>query len=341
MDEGRGRGGLGVCIVGGGVAGLACARVIGDRCPVVVLDKGRGPGGRAATRRGDLGKFDHGAQFFTARGASFRGQVQRMTEAGAVARWDGRVGVIRNGVWAATDEQRWVGVPGMNGLVRAMGEGIAVRYGVRASAVRRAEGSAGWVVIDEQGQALGPFGFVVLAVPSVQAAELLRPVAPDLAERAGRAVMRPCWAVMAAFEGAVPVGFDAASVEGDGPLAWVAREGSKPGRDRDGVDRWVLHATPDWSEAMLEQDAETIGPILLEAFGSMLEGMGVGGLPALRGLTAHRWRYALASEPLGEACLFDAERSIGVCGDWLIGARIEAAFDSGTALGRRVLDELG
>lgn len=336
MDESRGRGGLGVCIVGGGVAGLACARVIGDRCPVVVLDKGRGPGGRAATRRGDLGKFDHGAQFFTARGASFRGQVERMVESGAVARWDGRVGVIRQGVWAATDEQRWVGVPGMNGLVRAMGEGIAVRYGVRASAVRRAEGSAGWVVIDEQGQELGPFGFVVLAVPSVQAAELLRPVAPDLAERAGRAVMRPCWAVMAAFDGVVPVGFDAASVEGDGPLAWVAHEGSKPGRDHDGIDRWILHAGPDWSEAMLEQDAEGVGRQMLEAFGGL-----VGALPNLRGMMAHRWRYALASEPLGEACLFDAGRSIGVCGDWLIGARIEAAYDSGTAMGRLVLDALG
>lgn len=341
MDEGRGRGGLGVCIIGGGVAGLACAGVIGDRCPVVVLDKGRGPGGRAATRRGDLGKFDHGAQFFTARGAGFRGQVQRMAEAGAVARWDGRVGVIRDGIWVATEEERWVGVPGMNGLVRAMGEGIAVRYGVRATRIRRAEGPAGWLVVDEQGQELGPFGFVVLAVPSVQAAELLGPVAPDLAERAGRAVVRPCWALMAAFEADVPVGFDAASVEGDGPLAWVAREGSKPGRDRDGSDRWVLHATPDWSEAMLEQDPDGVGRLLLEAFGSMLDGMGVGGLPALRGMMAHRWRYALASEPLGEACLFDAGRSIGVCGDWLIGARIEAAFDSGTALGRRVLDELG
>jgi renalase len=61
-----------IIIVGAGMAGLACARRLADtgHAPVV-LDKGRGIGGRVATRRvGDL-QFDHGAQYVNADGAGF------------------------------------------------------------------------------------------------------------------------------------------------------------------------------------------------------------------------------------------------------------------------------
>jgi renalase len=52
---------------------------------------------------------------------------------------------------------------------------------------------------------------------------------------------------------------------------------------------------------------------------------------------AHRWRYALVETPLGQACLWDDAARLGVCGDWCLGGRIEAAHDSGTALARAVL----
>jgi predicted NAD/FAD-dependent oxidoreductase len=79
-------------IVGAGMAGLSCATLLaaaGHR--VVLFDKGRGPGGRMATRRvaTDLGEvvFDHGAQYLTARDPDFVTQVERWRDAGHVARW--------------------------------------------------------------------------------------------------------------------------------------------------------------------------------------------------------------------------------------------------------------
>ena len=57
-----------VIVIGAGVSGLlAAARCATASSRVVVFDKGRGVGGRLATRRTDSGVFDHGAQFFTAR----------------------------------------------------------------------------------------------------------------------------------------------------------------------------------------------------------------------------------------------------------------------------------
>ena len=53
-----------IAVIGSGIAGLACARRLSDAGYAPILfDKGRGIGGRLATRRTPDGRqFDHGAQ---------------------------------------------------------------------------------------------------------------------------------------------------------------------------------------------------------------------------------------------------------------------------------------
>ena len=57
-----------VLIIGAGISGLLCATELrkADKS-VRILDKGRGLGGRMATRRMAGGRLDHGAQYFTVR----------------------------------------------------------------------------------------------------------------------------------------------------------------------------------------------------------------------------------------------------------------------------------
>jgi renalase len=43
---------------------------------------------------------------------------------------------------------------------------------------------------------------------------------------------------------------------------------------------------------------------------------------------------------LGEPCLYDPAQRLGAAGDWCLGPRIEAAFDSGRALGERIVADL-
>jgi len=70
-------------VIGAGVSGLIAARTAqANGARVLVLDKGRGVGGRLATRRTDSGVFDHGAQFFTARDPQFRLLVEAWRAAG-------------------------------------------------------------------------------------------------------------------------------------------------------------------------------------------------------------------------------------------------------------------
>ena len=52
----------------------------------------------------------------------------------------------------------------------------------------------------------------------------------------------------------------------------------------------------------------------------------------------HRWRYALSSGS-DKRALFNRDIGLGVCGDWLIGPRVECAWLSGKELGDRIADE--
>lgn len=338
-------------MVGAGMAGLTAARELRERgVEVEVFDKGRGPGGRLASRRVTLGthnaeaasllSFDHGAQYFTARDPRFRQRVAQWREEGVVAPWEGRIRTLRRGQLGdprgATE--RFVGVPRMSALTRQWAAGMEVRCGHRVEALERHEEVAGWTLRCVDGQRFGPYDAVGLTAPAVQSGALLetaeegeiRPFITDLRGQVESVELEPCWAVMVAFEEPLAVEADGAFVE-DSPLSWIARDSSKPGRPAAaaGVDAWVLHASALWSREHLEEEREAVLARLLEALDDALGGPG---LPPAIYQTAHRWRYALPPQPLADACLSSPRAGLAVAGDWCGGPRVEGAFLSGLAL---------
>jgi predicted NAD/FAD-dependent oxidoreductase len=75
-------------VLGAGIAGLSCATELARAgITVTLLDKGRRPGGRVATRRMDGVSFNHGAQFATARGEEFGALLTELRTNGQAAVW--------------------------------------------------------------------------------------------------------------------------------------------------------------------------------------------------------------------------------------------------------------
>ena len=317
-----------VAIIGAGMAGLTAARALVEAGrDVVVFDKSRGVGGRMATRRRFPDDFDHGAQYFTARSPAFRAQVDAWVAAGVVAPWTGTITSLGHPGASRGGSDRFVGTPRMTMPAKALAEGLTVELSFRATSLAR--GADGlWSVESEEGARHEGFGGVLVATPAPQAAPLLAAV-PELQEAAASIPMLPCHAAMVRFEHPVATDFDGAFVA-DPRLAWAARNRSKPGRP-DG-ETWVLHSTVEFSVEHLEHDPGELVPPLLEAFAAA---SGVR-LPAVRSTDVHRWLLARAERPLGRSHLYDPERRIGVCGDWLLGDRVEQAFESGAALAAQV-----
>jgi predicted NAD/FAD-dependent oxidoreductase len=222
---------------------------------------------------------------------------------------------------------RLVATPGMNALLERMLEGIDVRYGARVDAVVRRDERFG--LAGEAGAPMGEYDAVVVALPSPQAATLIDPIDFGMASRIREATMGPTWAAMLAFSAPLSVDFDAAFVN-VGPLGWLARDSSRP--ERKEGERWVLHASADWSQAHVDATEEEVLPQLVEAFVATTGATRTEPIFA----KAHRWRYALAAKPLGEDCVMHASGRLIACGDWCLGARIEAAFLSGSAAAGRL-----
>lgn len=329
-----------VAVIGGGIAGLSCARRLAAvGCAVRVFDKGREPGGRAATRRANGFAFDHGAQYLTARDPRFHDVVRRGCAIGLIAPWNEPEGCLPPATDGDADGDkpasaaRWVTVPGMSALARCLLGDFEVRRRVRIETIER--GPDGWRLETVDGPLAGAYDTVVIAVPAPQLEPLLA-AAPALAKSAAPAAMAPCWALMLGFDTPLCSAIPAAASVSSGPLAWICHDGAKPGRGAGGLPgSWVAHATPAWSQAHLEDDAADVARLLLQAFAAAV-GMDVT-QPAY--MTAHRWRYARVETALGEPFLFDPEISLGACGDWCIGAKIEAAYLSGLALAEHILGQ--
>ena len=318
-----------VAIVGAGMTGVTAGRALAALgATVTVFEKSRGPGGRMSTRRTDAGSFDHGTQYFTARDTRFLAQVGAWLRAGVVERWDGRIAQCRHGRCEPVtgDTQRYIGTPAMNAPVAHLARDLDLKPETAVTAIdRHVDGPT--IVHTTDGAEL-PVDAVIVTAPPAQAAALL-PDTSVLSEGLAAMEMRPCWSVMVCFETAPDVSFDGAFVN-SGPLSWACRDSARPRRDAG--HRWVLHGSPTWSQTHLEVEAADAADELLGAF---FEHVGVPP-SATTYLQAHRWRYALAVDPLDQGCLWDPRHRVAVGGDWCHGSRVEGAFLSGLATARVV-----
>ena len=333
---------------------MACARTLlqaGHR--VTLFEKSRGFGGRMATRRTEFGGFDHGAQYFTVRDKRFAKAL--MTVQKLVKPWS--VSTVRvldafGHVLASAPpptEPHFVAVPGMSGLVAHWAQplvhpelhgvsGAQTHTETRVTHIERdvlnpeqwqlrAEGSDGGQ------QVFGGFDRIVLALPHPQTHDLLLTSghSPELRQQLSDVKVAPCWTLMVAYPHAMQPNLPHIGPQWNAArsthhrISWLARENSKPGRER--IERWTVQASPEWSTKHLEDDSERVKAKLLKGFAEIT---GIRITPAHA--VVHRWRFAQTQTPLGQPYIYDDELGIGLCGDWCLGHRVEDAFVSGLEL---------
>jgi len=310
-----------VAIVGAGMAGLSAAHVLRDAGVVSTLfDKSRGLGGRMSTRRvGDL-QFDHGAQYFSAKGAGFAALVRQWRDTGCVAEWfDGAL----------------VGAPAMTSPAHQMAAGFEVVTEREVKGLSRT--ARGWSLLDANGaieaREGNEFSAILFALPAPQIAPILSSAGVSF-DALDKVRFAPCWALMLGY--AQRFDFAWTHLRDDAAdLAWIARDATKPQRGGE-RETFVIHASADWSRRCLELSKDEAAARLLALF---VEKTGLRNEPIF--VAAHRWRYALVEETAGESCLWNEAARLGACGDWCLGARVEAAFESGEAMARAYLASKG
>lgn len=295
-----------IAIIGAGLTGLTAANTLREAgLTPTLFDKGRGVGGRLATRRADNGiQFDHGAQYLSAKNDGFAAALAGWQAAGAAA------------AWAVDGQDKAVGLPGMTGIAKHLAQGLDIRQGVEVAQMTRV--ADGWRVEEET------FDRVICTTPPLQAANLLGAHAFTAPLRA--ITMKPNLTLMLALPGTAPF---ATRRMPDADIAWLALDSAKP--QRGAINCWVAQASTAFSTTHLERDKPDIAALMLPLVCDIL---GADPADALY-VSAHRWRYARVATPFGQPFLADDGLYIG--GDWTLGPDAEAAWNSGIAMAQAII----
>jgi renalase len=310
-----------VAVVGAGIAGAACARaLLAAGIDVRLLDRGRAPGGRMASRTLAGRPVDLGASYLTAAEPAFVAVVADWVARGLARPWTDTFATAGpGGLEGTTTGPLRYGAPrGLRSLVEDLTAGLPLSP---ATEVRHVGPGP---TVDGT-----PYDAVVLALPDPQAARLLDPALVE--ERA--AVDRgwePVLALAAGFERR-SWELDCAFGNGADVLGWVADDGRRRG---DGAPVLVAHSTSAFAAPRL-QDPSAAAPEMVAALQALL------GLSTAPSWThVHRWSSARPAQPR-EQPHFLAAAGVGLCGDGWGAPRVETAWLSGTSLGTALAARLG
>lgn len=341
-----------VLILGAGLAGLHAARtLVAAGRTVRVLDKGRGVSGRAATRRWDGVPADHGAQFFTARSPEFRAQVADWEARGVCFPWAFGFHQWENGAVhppdpADTRHPRYACRAGMSALGKDLAAGLpdgTVELGRRAVALHAT--ADGWRVACEDGGEPRLGRALLLAIPVPQALDLLETAAlPEPALAPLRAVnIGPTLAVLRRLPaGVCPTPLPWQGIQArdrSETVTWIGADYDKRPAAEHGSRIFSLHGGPEFSRASVDGDLPEAGRRIVARAAEMVGPW----LADERGETqVHRWRFAVVSRGFdtdGAAECYEVPgvpAPLIVAGDAFCGAKVEGAWRSGGAAGRRL-----
>ncbi|MGQ9897344.1 MAG: NAD(P)/FAD-dependent oxidoreductase [Acidobacteriota bacterium] len=358
-----------VTIIGAGLAGLTVAYTLtqhGLNCEV--LEKSRALGGRMATRRYQDISFDHGAQYFTVKTNAF---ADFLHEVGVTEDMVALAAPVVSYPFqdlttalAAADRSEVSAIPGfphrymfrsgMTTLAKVLVARIGASRVVRECFVE----ALAWDTTLRQwnihtrgdNTTLGGIrsaDWVILALPAPQAAQLLARSHPlpalfaKLQTALEGVAYHPCITVSwgtppnTAYPGVGAL----RAISEDYPIGWLAwLDRLAPYRVPDGNSIVIAQFGPAMSHNLLDQPEGTI----IQALATTLSECFQLDLPTLRWVNIKQWRYANPAVRLSnlDAATAVADFNIDICGDYLLGGRIEAAFLSGLAAADRLLQRV-
>jgi predicted NAD/FAD-dependent oxidoreductase len=287
---------------------------------VVLFDKSRGVGGRVASRRADPGLvFNHGLQYLRGATVEFAEQLQAWCDLGVIREWNGslvRLPLSGHPIPVQAPFKRFVCDSAATALPKYLSNGMTIRTNITIRRVERS--NDGWRLFNTEAE--GPFDRLVIAVPPQQAIALLGPQHP-VAQRIATVQMSPVWALMLGLAEKSQYSFDAARLEGS-PFAWMMRTQGIAAPH----ECWSFHVDGQWSRQHIELEPDAVADLLRPEIKRLF------GTEQPLYLAAHRWRYALAAAPMGEACVEVEPENLTLVGDWCLGDRAEHAWLSGRAV---------
>jgi predicted NAD/FAD-dependent oxidoreductase len=315
-------------VIGAGISGLACAEALHKAGrSVVVLDKGRGFGGRLATRRMDGARIDHGAQYFTVRDERFRKYVDEWLAAGVIREWFRHLPIDSN----PEGYPRYCGVNGMTDVPKYLARALTVHRSQQVVEVVKELGY--WELHTQVGDRFEGRHLVV-AAPLPQAMSILQTSgvnwARDDLPKLNKIAYEKGLAALVVLNG--PSGIpDPGGMKVDSEVInWIG-DNQQKGISPD-VSAVTIHGTADFSAKHWDTPDSLRGQLMLDAAAPYLKSK-------VTNIACHRWGFTTPLNPWPEASYHNFEIALSLAGDAFGGPRVEGAFLSGLHAAETLLNK--
>jgi renalase len=299
-------------IIGAGMAGLSAARILSKKGhEVVVLDKGRGVGGRMSTRTIDTAKADHGAQYFSAKSLEFQELIAQLQSENIIAAW----------TIPQRANVRYVGAKGMNSIPKKLAQNLNVVVNEKVVLISENE-------VKTESDNSYSFDNLIITIPTPQIIDLLNQSQINISTQ-DQSVFDsihydPCIAVMAVLNQPTNIVGGGIILENQ-PVAWIADNFQKGITQTPTV---TLHANAEFSTKHFDDDLQIVAKEMLASVNQHITPENI------QSFQVHRWKFSNAVKRYDKPFYQLENQNIFLAGDGFGMGNVEGAFLSGYNLGQ-------
>ncbi len=318
---------LDFCIIGSGVSGSTIAYLLSKKYSVHILDKARGPGGRASNKRFKQNlSFDHGVQYISPKSKEFLKFIKTLCKKKEAKIWTGNH--LDFTFEKKEISEKFIGMKGNNFISKFYTKKIKKSF--QSSVKSIFNNKYFWEIKLDNGEYIQAKS-IILTCPFPQS----KKIAGKYLEKKISTLkinMEPNITTMLAFKNqrSVPV----SSIKfNDDVLTWAAFENSK-NRFYSSNSLWTLQSSIRWARKNINRykKSKKAENTLISKF------LNFTGYKKNRIIfkKTHGWKYSynLNGSPLKS--YWNKKLRLGLCADWFIGPKVENAWLSASDLAKKI-----
>ena len=318
---------LDFCIIGSGVSGSTIAYLLSKRYSVHILDKARGPGGRASNKRFKQNlSFDHGVQYISPKSKEFLKFIKTLCKKKEAKIWTGNH--LDFTFEKKEISEKFIGMKGNNFISKFYTKKIKKSF--QSSVKSILNNKFFWEIKLDNGEYIQAKS-IILTCPFPQS----KKIAGKYLEKKISSLkinMEPNITTMLAFKNQKTVSVSSIKFNDD-ILTWAAHENSKS-RFNSSNSLWTLQSSVEWAKKNINhyKKSNKAENTLISKFLNFT----VYKKNKIIFKKTHGWKYSynLNGSPLKS--YWNKKLRLGLCADWFIGPKVENAWLSANDLAKKI-----
>ena len=301
-------------IIGAGFSAAVLTEYLKEMDPLII-DKGRGPGGRCSSRRvEDIGIFDHGLQYVSDKNNQFLYFLKDKLKSNLVS-WDGAFYNENNEL---NNSKKFIGKNGNNELVKCLLRSKKQLFKTKVNQLIFKDKY--WTIILSDNKKLDTKK-VIITIPEEQCFDLLG----NNYQIKNSKKTSSNITLMIATKKNKKKNFAGRKFK-DEIISWIANENSKNRQiNNNSLSLYTIQSTDEFAEKNCLHYYNKKHVIKNEMLNKSLDILELS-KSEVKHCDIHSWRLAYKKSDFTNDVIWDQNKGLGVCGDWISGAKLENSW---------------